>query len=344
LFLCGFVVLFAREAACFDQAALDLVACVPTFAQERSVPPPATGNRPQVERRILVLRAEDPQHSATETRVDLALGQALAEMGFIVNVSPMPFRDAQLALGCSGSVRACGGRVAAALDSEQLAVISLREQDRAAAHLALYLFAPGSERVDDKELPRDPGLALEATVRELARRVYGDAAREPASAAYGQQVVEPPQRASLNVASAPASAKHAPVLGPAPERPSNSALRAVGWSAATVGGALLLGGLATSLAANRAGDAYAQRKIRDQDDADVALANYARAEHQATVARVLFGTGGAVLLLGTTVLLWEHLMPSRRDRKVRLSAAPIAHGAFLSASVLLERRTEGGRW
>jgi hypothetical protein len=293
---------------------------------------------PGLERRILVLRASDAPHSASETRVDLALGQVLAEMGFIVNVSPMPFRDAQLALGCSGSLFECGGVVAATLESEQLAVSSLSDQEEGMARLELYLFAPGGQRADAAELPLESPTLLERRVRELARNVYGEVAPESRVAAEQQRSVEP-TTPPVPVTPPPAASALS-VVDRSPAQPVNSVLRAVGWSTATAGAALLLGAAALSIAADRSAEAYARQDIREKSDADEALASYARAEHQSHAARVLFGTGGAVLIAGTALLLWEHLIPERRHADLQIAAAPLWGGALVS----MHYRAEGRGW
>lgn len=283
-----------------------------------------------VERRILMLRADDTRRSATETRIDRVLGQALAEMGFLVNVSPMPFRDAQLALGCPGSVRNCGGSVAAELESEQLGVSSLQEGAAEHAALWLYLFAPGIEREGSAQIPLASNTEMALAVRELARTVYGDAAPEPR--ALAQRNKEPRKRVQVAtlVATVPAPEPAPPAaaavpLNP-PEQPRNHKLRIAGWSTAAVGGALLVSGFATSLASSNASDEYADRQIRSREDADQALASYARAERQAEASRVLLGTGGALLVSGAAMLLWERLMPGQQDRMLHFSAVPAARG------------------
>lgn len=313
----------------------------PVRAQEDGAARAADREQPRVERRILVLRADHSPPTKTRMRVDRVLGQALAELGMVVRVSALPFRDAQLALGCSGSLSECGGSVAAALQSEQLAVISLEQRD-ATAHLELYLFAPGEERADSAELSLASSSALESRVRDLAHRVYGEMVPEARHALQEPRAAEPtPVPAPVPQASlrAPPS-KRIPATAPAAERPGNLPLRAVGWSAATVGGALLLGALATSLAAHKASDRYAEREIRNREDADRALASYARAEHQARASRVLFGTSGAVLLAAAALLVWERLLPNRQDRMLAVSASPVAHGTLLFVS----GRLEGRRW
>jgi hypothetical protein len=320
-------------------ATFQLLVLSPVLAEEPSAVKPALHAEARVERRILALRAADATRSTTELHVDRVLGQVLSEMGFIVNVSPLPFRDAQLAIGCSGGLLECGGRVAATLESEQLSVSSLREQDEDTAYLELYLFAPGHERADASELPLDSPTALEQRVRELARTVYGEVAPEPRVALAKQTSSEPAAPPPLPSAARPAPEPATPPTSrPRPQEPVNPVVRTIGWSAATAGAALLLGGVAMSVAAGRSSDAYARQEIHDKDDADRALASYARAEHQSDTARVLFGTGGAVLIAGSAFLLWEYLVPERRDRTLRVAALPVLGGALVSMSYRSERR------
>lgn len=302
-----------------------------------------TGSGSTVERRILVLRPDDKARSSAEAPIDRAIGQVLAEMGFIVNVSAMPFRDAQLALGCQGTVRKCGASVASALENEQLGVTSVEHADASRASLWLYLFAPGIEREGSAEIPLESSSDLLAAVRELARTVYGDAAPEPRSAARRAKAprtkVTPPQPVVVAAMAEPALVSVAQPAPDAPESRGSHALPAVGWSSASIGGALLLSGIVTSLASRKSSDDYAGREIRSRDDADAALASYERAEHQASASRALLGTGGVLLASGAVMLLWDRLWWRHQDRKLQFSALPAAHGAALSLAGSFEGRS-----
>lgn len=302
--------------------------------------PSAQGPRiATTERRILVLRAEEKRHGAAEARIERALGQALGEMGFLVNVSPLPFREAQLALGCPGTVRNCGGTVAGELESEQLGVSSVEERDVEHAELWLYLFSPGVEREGRAEIPLGSSSALAGAVRQLAREVYGDAAPEQRIAAHRARTVQKVTPVAVNADVArPALAPVSEPTQPQDEPHRNHVLRGVGWSTAAVGGALLVSGFATSIASDNASDAYARREILTREDADVALASYARAERQADAARVLLGAGGVLVASGAAMLLWERLWPRSQDRKLQFSAVPAVRGVALTVAGSLDGR------
>ena len=315
-----------------------LVCSAPALAQ---LSPDQGDDRPTAgapERRILLLRADDTRSAGTDALIDRALGQALAEMGFLVNVSPMPFRDAQLALGCPGTVRNCGSSVAAELESEQLGVTSVDKRDAETATLRLYLFSPGVEREGAVEIALTSGAELSSAVRELARRVYGNPAPEQrVAAARAQTPRKRPARAqpaavatitspTTTSPAVPASA----VQGVDLPHSRNRVLHAVGWSTAGVGGALLVSGFATGLSARNSSDAYADRQIDSEADADRALASYARADRQADAARALLGAGGAFVVGGAALLLWERFWPGDRDRNLHFSAMPAVRGVALS--------------
>lgn len=270
--------------------------------------------------------------------MERALGRSLAELGYLASLSPLPFRDAQLAAGCVGAARECGARVAAALDSELLAVSALEaEPEGNTATLQLLLFEPGGMvRSGSALLPRTPIEELELTVRSLSERVFGVEASAPATGTPA-----PPVGVRPSAARAPEVAMTQAVAGPQhSERERSPALRAVGFTALGMGAAGALGAVAVAVSARSESAAYARTGVETPQDADVALAHFEKAERRAQTARVLGGASAGVLAAGAFMLLWERFAP-RRDRnlqslaeggvgRVQVATLPQLTGAMVS--------------
>jgi hypothetical protein len=302
------------------------------------------GRRPAPQR-ILLLRVSGADRSLADG-VERVLAGALDERGFSVASSPLPFHDAQLIAGCTGTLRDCGSQVANALDSEHLAVAQL-EDDGAMLRLQLYLFGDGGAvRKGAAQLPRAAGESRQSSVRALVARVLGVEALAPAARA--QPAISAPAARGQPAISAPA-ARAQPAISPQasealPDRRPTRVLRSIGWASLGTGGALLIGAVATSAAAQRASQAYAQTDVDSRADADQALAHYEAAQHRAEVARVLWGVGAASVAAGTFMLLWQRLAaPSDRkspDRNLqysfsgrggmRLTASPAPAGVSIA--------------
>jgi hypothetical protein len=270
-------------------------------------------------RRLLWMRAAEPSHTTLELRVERALGRTLAERGFVLSMSPMPFREAQLASGCVGGVPECGARVASALDSEQLGVSAFEaEPDSNTARLTLYLFeARGLVRTGSAVLPREPAEELELTVRALSESVFGVLAAPPRALATSAPDPRPAPALLSEAAPAQAAPRDA-----AEERAggANPVLRGVGWAAVGVGVAGGIGAVASAVSAQSEKSAYARTKVETADDADAALRHYDKAQRRTEAARVLGGVGGGLLAAGMFMLLWERFAEPR-DRKLQPSIA-----------------------
>jgi hypothetical protein len=296
---------------------------VPRTHGESSAPARARG-----ERRMLLLRTEETPPRGAAASVERSLRQALRELGFVVVVSPMPFRDAQLAAGCPGTIRQCGSSVAAAVDGGQLAVSSL-ETSGGELSLHLYSFAASGEvREATRELPSASSVQLDGAVRALAAEVYaavGAREERPATAAAPERRGRPRDAAAPSAAAAArASAASAE---PPPGQQRDPVLWAVGWSATGLGSALLIGGMASHLAAGSSGEGATWSE--DRRPGSESLATYERDERRADAARVLYGAGGALLLTGVTLLVVGRLS-AQRDGGLHASVLPLRQGAALS--------------
>jgi hypothetical protein len=300
-----------------------------TLEAQPSVHPTGSG----ATRDILVLRADQAPDSRAATHVERSLREALRELGFVVTASPMPFRDAQLAAGCPGNLRECGASVAGAAQGGRLAVSALQErEDQTTLSLHLYSFsASGEAREGSSELSASSPQQIEAAVRQLARSVYGPAAPRGEAVAGRERTARRREKRGQPAADA-AGANPAPA-GATPGQPQatrttpHDPLWVVGWSTTALGSALLVSGVATQLSARNGGEAYAGERSRSA--ADELLGAHERAERQQDTARVLYGAGGALLLTGATLLVWERLA-ANRENSLRAALLPSTHGATLS--------------
>jgi hypothetical protein len=311
LFACSTVLLLALGS----QAVLH--ARAQSASPGRAAPPAvqaATGPR-----RLLWLRAfeGDGARSELQLRVERALGRALGELGFVPNRSPLPFREAQLASGCVGGLRECGARVAAALESEQLAVSELEVPAASAstANFTLYRFEGGQLAANGSALlPLRPAEELELTVRALAESVFGTGAPLVPRARRMPEASSAPSHAAPEAsATAAASGRGRAEVEPPRGMP---ALRGVGWTAFALGAAGAIGAAATAISAERQSEAYERAEVQTSQDVDVALKHYDRAEHKAEIAKVLGGVSAGVVAAGAFMLLWERFA-SRRDRNLQ---------------------------
>jgi hypothetical protein len=295
---------------------------------------PGVAAAPQAQR-LLLLRVSASERTPLVVRAERALAQALAERGVLVTTSPLSFHDAQLVAGCSGALRACGSQVAMVLDSEELAVAVLeQEQAGTVPELQLFVFDGGGGAVRQASVPLPASSEpLAARVRDLVRRVLSSgegAALAPAQAAGA---------AAAPVAVPASPQEHTPPV--LPDGGGARALKAVGWTTLGVGGGLLVGALAASIAAQAAEQAYARSEVSSPEDADRALAHYDSAERRAEAARVLWGVGAGAAAAGAFVLLWQRYAGSKDRnlqrasagrRRVQLGAMPAATGVSLALS------------
>jgi hypothetical protein len=321
--------------ACSGSAVLPtVVAAQPAQTGQLATARPASSSPQPDAQRVLLLRVGGSVRSPLAARSERALAGVLAELGFLVTSSPLPFDDAQLVAGCNGTLRECGSQVAKALESEHLAVAQLEDEAGAnGATLWLYIFESGSGAVRDGavQLPRAHDEPLEPGVRALAARVLGVARPAVAPAPVSQPISRAPAAERARAPAAEANDDRGP-----------GAMRALGWTSVGTGGALLVAALATSLAAQDASQAYARSEVQSRDDADRALAHYERAQRRTDAANVLWGVGAGTVAAGAFMLLWQHFAAppdqnlqrrsSRGGRGVRVAAMPGPAGVSLSLS------------
>jgi hypothetical protein len=303
---------------------------------------------------VLLLPEDDRRRGEFAQQVERAVQRSLSELGFAVNGSTLPFRDAQLAAGCTGTVRECGAAVAAALDSEELLVSRVEDDSsRRYATLTLLRFAPrAAPRAGTAQLPRAPAEELQQNVLALVQSMFSDRMRV-GFAASAPKMEQSSLSAPLLASSAASTTS---TLQPAPksdyvqriERAErHRRLLAIGWPTLSVGAGLMVGGLIANLAAHRESRAYESLAPSSRAEVDAKLAHYRAAEDKASTARILWGIGGGLAAAGAFVLLWERFGPSpdrklqeagsqagngRAARAVRLAAAPSVSGFALTCT------------
>jgi hypothetical protein len=322
----------------------------PVRAQSAALGQPASPSTAHA--RVLVMRDDDGVRGEFTQQVERVVQRSVSALGFAVIPSQLPFRDAQLAAGCAGSVRECGAPVAAALESEELLVVGVQEDvGQPHATLILLRFAPHAPtRTGTAQLPRAPAAELSATARALVESLFADRVAPPVAPVASENVstqVPPPSvpEQSAHAAAPPPESDYLDRVARAQQR---TRLLAIGWPTLTVGAGLVVGGLIANLAARRETRAYESLAPSSRDEVDVKLAHYHAAEDKAQSARILWGVGGGLAAAGVFVLLWERFGPApdrklhklqaeRRQgwRALRFGASPSASGfAFACAGAL----------
>lgn len=297
-------------------------------AQSAALGQPASPNGARA--RVLVMADDERGRGEFAQRVDRAVQRALRELGFGVNPSTLPFRDAQLAAGCAGTVRDCGAPVAAALESEELLVSRIEDDPSLRyATLSLLRFAPrAAARAGTAQLPREPAHELQQSVFALVASMFREGAAAPSSFAAppGEQppAISEPVIAASNPAPVPAAdSDYVQRIARAEHR---RRLLAIGWPTLTVGAGLLVGGVVANLGARRESRAYDDLTPSSRQEVDAKLAHYNSAEDKTRAARVLWGVGGGLAAAGAFVLLWERFGPAP-DRKLQSTQKSESHAA-----------------
>jgi hypothetical protein len=123
-----------------------------------------------------------------------------------------------------------------------------------------------------------------------------------------------PEPAPLQPSAAPEEpiGTQLPLIEPPQEPESVSRPMSVGpWILGGVGVLVIGGGVIAGVMMNSTQEEYEQLQIRDKGDVNEAIELRDRAETQATVANVLYGVGGAVLVAGGIWLTVELTRPAR---------------------------------
>jgi hypothetical protein len=291
-----------RGGGCLAAFALVAGLAVPGYAQQSNAQLPSAA----------LFATSGAKHDTGA--IDSVVHAALEKLG-VVDVRAQPGMDlnaVQLAIDCVSESPQCLRAVAT---ESGVQVLVAPELESTGNELVLSLL-----RFDTREgqmrrvVRRQPGSSLLAetldAVPSMLRELFGlpepapppvqppAAAEEPMSTQL--PLIEPPQE--------PESVSHPMPIGP---------LLLAGAGVLVVGGGVVAGVMMASTQ-----DEYDKLHIRDKDDADKAAELQDRAKTQATVANVLFGVGGAVLVASGIWLAVELTRPRHTSDEFQATLTP----------------------
>jgi hypothetical protein len=253
--------------------------------------------------------------------LDSVIQAALEKLG-VVNIAARPGMDlnaVQLAIDCVSETPQCLRAVANQTQAEILIAPSLQStQSELVLSLLRFDVAGGQMR---RVLRRQPGMSLKPetldAVPSMLRELFNipEPAPQPAPVASEPKTTEP-EATDSNTASLP------PIIEP-PQEPASSGPLAVGPFLLAGAGALVLGGGAVvgAIMLNTQDD---YNTYRVSNERDVTKANDLKdsAKTQATIANVLYGVGGAMLVAGGIWLAVALSQPARRDEDWQTAVVP----------------------
>jgi len=256
---------------------------------------------------LLVLRS-DIASSDLNTALDRELMRELGARDEFADttLSPTPYSDIELAVGCQGATDACVQRVAQIMGSDWLLVRELRQTGE--GKLLLTLTAQDGARMETKraEATLSPTLLDEPArvVPQLIESLYGSGLGTRSSADAGDD-----SKAS----------------GARP-------LRIVGFSALGASSALLASGVAMAIVAHGDHQNYAHTDVQDAASAQHANDLLNDARRRTAVARTLIISGAVVGVSGAAFLLWDSLRERSHPSRLALSVQAGPAGGFLALS------------
>ena len=277
-----------------------------------------SGVQAQARSHVLVIRTTHGVADADAQRLDAVLlteVQRTSGLG-TPELASLELAEIELAAGCADTAAACLRAVAEMVSAD---VVIVRQLTRTSAGLALVLtwFDPSSDdepRSIEAQAPDAAGLAAE--MPRHVRRLFG----------VPELVV-----AVDDTDLAPHDpARPGPTDSAGPGPPVVPLIVAAGGAAA-VGVGVVFGLLSAD-----AVDRYAATTIRTAADADTALAALDEARSRALIANLLYGAGGALLLVGASWFLIELLTggadspESRAPARAMFGVAPLPGGALVS--------------
>lgn len=276
-----------------------LIACaafaLPSIALAQSSSVPSTATAPKsgnanLKNAVLLSTAGT---RATVGPLDSVIHASLERLA-VVKVSGRPGMDlnaVQLAIDCVNETPQCLRAVAKQTGAEVLIAPSLQSTPSELV-LSVLRFDMADERMR-RVVRRQPGTTLKPetldAVPGMLRELFGIPEPAPKPAA-------PPPVAATEPEAEPAT-ELPPIVEP-PQEPTHRSMPVGPWLLAG-GGALVIGGGAVAGAlflGNQ--DKYNALRPRNDRQVDDAVALRTKAETQATVATVLFGVGGAMVVAG----------------------------------------------
>lgn len=223
----------------------------------------------------------------------------------VAETPPLSLPDVQLAVGCVAETEACLAMVTGQLGVDALLLPTV---DRADSTLVVGITFfdsrnGGSSRRTVRRASGDDAVnELLGSVDGMLREIFGlpPAEEPPDISAYVDG-----DGSGAAAAGRPGAATGAGGGAAGGGTPPDRSMSPVPFIVAAAGGALLVGGGVLGLVAKATEDEYAATSTRTREGVDEAIELRESAETQAMIANVLFGVGGAALVVGAVLLVLE---------------------------------------
>ena len=274
---------------------------------------------------VFPVEAADPAIGSRLTRALLAGADSEKP-----RLADTPLGEAASLLECNAAERACLDSMAQAMEADALLAASVRPAGQALS-ARITLHRRGQDpAIREVELPSDPDAAAPLLERQVRALIRGEAAVSPPA-------VPPPS--AIAERSAEPRTDTAVSATDSGERPSGFSLgRVRPWSWAVAGGGLALVGVGAAFALKASGleddvesapretvaDFEHLRDLEDQGDSAT------------TLSSVLLIGGGAALVTGAALIVWQGMTPTAEERGGgALTLSPTAIGAGAGAGLVL---------
>lgn len=221
-------------------------------------------------------------------------------------VSPAPYLDVQLTVGCEGDTSECLSAIAQMAEVDLVIVRRLSVDASGTTTLQLISGrADAAHGVEAVQATRGAAARQEliGETRGLVRKLVGGP--NEAESDVGQSPAVPGQPVASSTESAPAPLDAADSLPEDAPSETPGPVQPVTWIVGGVGVAILAAGAVVGLLASGAFDDVKKTEVQTHADADRVHSDLDAAGDQATLANVLLPVGGAVLTAGIVLLFMD---------------------------------------
>jgi len=259
--------------------------------------------------------------------IDAALIEALraSECCQEPTVSPAPYLDVQLTVGCDDTTVQCLSAIAGMANADRV-VIRRVHADSAGTTTLQLVAGPVHEgrevAIVQSTQPAASRDKLAAEVPGLVDKLFATQAapgssQVPAGVAPASQAAQPSD----------SQASERPDSAPPPEAYDERAatgrdgprIRALTWVIAGTGLGVLIAGIAVGASASSSFDEVLATPVRTRDDADNLHSDFDSVQARATAANVLMPIGGAALATGVVLLILDLTRGPQHDEQDAVS-------------------------
>jgi hypothetical protein len=283
---------------------------------------PARAEAPKVA--VLRTTAVEPELARLAAAVDPVVLARLGERGVDIAAHPaFDLQSVQLARDCVGETPVCLRMISEALGADVLIAASL---DRAGGETILTVLYFDARKDEIRSAARQHGgsrieRGILDDVRDVLHELLATSASEPPPkpAPLSRQVLAAAQAATA----APAGSARTEPAAPPPADDAGVGLPVLPIVLMATGTALLGGGIALGLMAEDGQRDYARSKMDSRSEIDAAYARIETAETQAILANIGLAAGGAAILTGLALLIFDDVERAKSEElRVRASLGP----------------------